>query len=537
MLTLDLLPYQEPAVPKFLGRGNLLISMEMGLGKTVTALACAEHLLGTGEITTCLVVAQGSLLVQWAKAIAKATDVETKTVTYKKQRITVPTEDWCLTIDGTPDKRAKLIDRAKAERPNYLIASYDTVADNVRVFRDLAELTTIDEVTVLKSFKARRARRLRKLTTPYRIGLTGTPVENRLEEVWPIMNWIDPRVFGDWRDFESAYIERNRFGWVTRYKNLPTFTRKFNEASYRKRTTDSDVAPYMPQVRRERWDVELDEQTTRVYRTIMAHLDHELEAIGPGTEFDAGAYYTGMDESTPIGKAMAVHQAGLMLLDHPDLVRDSAEAYRRGGGEGSRYAAALVDSGALDGLNSAPKLDTLFERLQTHLNAPDRKIIVVSKYRGMLSRMSARLGSIEHVFFHGGMSRGDQAAAVSRFESDPAVRVLLMSHAGAYGLDLPSASVLVNYDVARSAGQARQINARHVRASSTHEEVIVADLVVVDTIEHRAYRKLGVKARVSDAGIDGIGVTGAGDLQVSGDSLTAHVKQVIGDPSTALTAR
>ena len=513
MLTVDLYPYQSPALDLFLSRGNLLIDMDMGLGKTTTSLACAEQLLGDGRIRTCVIICPAGLIMQWAASIASVTDVETKLVSHEGRTFAIPTEDWCLIIDGSPKRREKLLDQAFEKRPNYVIASHDIAAASWRRFRELGDLTIIDEATCLKNPKAQRARGLHKIVTDYRIALTGTPIENRLEEAFTIMKWVDPDLFGPWPVFEKRHIIRNGRGWIIGYKNLSWFHQELSKASYRKRATDPDVAPFMPSVRHVRWDVRLDAATMAVYRSIMEDLEREYGRVD--------------EDELPVGRAMSIHQAALMLLDHPGLLHDSAEEYLRGTG-GSEYAAELVASGRLNGLTATPKLDVLVERLQPYLSQDGCKIIIVSRYVGMLTRIADRLKGVGHVIYHGGMSRAAQQSAVHAFQTDPGIRVLIMSHAGAYGLDLPQAQLIVNYDIARSAGQARQINARHVRASSSFSSVGVADLVTLDTVEDRAYRRLGLKNRIVDAGVDGIGIDWTDRLIVAGDTLREHVLSAIG---------
>ena len=525
MLTVDLRPYQETGLEKFLARGNLLLDMDMGTGKTIVTLAAIEQLLGDGEITTALVCCPKTLIPQWAQAIAAGTDVETRRVRAGKRQLIYPTEDWCLIVHGTPERRAELLAKAKANPPNYILASFDTVAANTRAFKALAQLVVIDEATVIKGFKAARAKRLRTLRTPWRIASTGTPVETRPEDVWGITNWVDPDLFGPWRDFEDAYIRRARNGMPIRYVNLPTMYRKLSAASHRIRRTDPQVAPYMPKVERAHWPVTMDAGTAAVYTRIMADLTAELEASGERGPFDPAAYYGGYDKASGPGRVMAIHQIAMQLLDHPDLVRESAAAYEAGEG-GSRYAATIVADGYLDGLTATPKLTELKNRLDNIFVVNHHKVIVVTRHVGMLTRI-ARMLEVPYVLYHGEMSVTQRAGAVDAFEHDESVRLLVMSHAGAYGLDLPRATHLVVAHPPRSAGQGEQIEARHVRASSTHESVQVAILYVAGSVEERALQQLDHKREIAAAIQDGADRDGSGVIHNSVTSLTTHARSAI----------
>lgn len=533
MLTLDLHPYQEPAVEMLLPRQNLLIAMDMGLGKTITALAAAEHLLGAGEVSTVLICAPSGLLYQWAQAIAAATDVDTQLCRVKSETIVVPTQRWCVVIDGGPEKKRHLIEQVKQSPPQYVIASYDTVAGYVPLFRRLAQFVVIDEVTVLKSLRAARAKKLRELVVPWRVGLSGAPVENhRPEEAWAIMNWVDPDLFGDWRHFDRAYIRRDRRGRPTEYINLDTLHDLLSTAMYRKRTSDSEVTGYIPRVKKAGWRVNLDERTTVVYRRILTDLDRELKDLGrrAAEGWDIEAYYSGTDETSGAGKAGAIHLAAQLLLDHPELLRESARNMisrpKVDRNPPSSYVVDLVCSGDLDSVYTTPKLDLLSRKVMEILTAEiDAKIIVVTRFRHMITLMVERFSDVGAVVYHGGMTRSAKAAAVARFEEDSQVRLMFMSHAGAYGVDLPAASYLVNYDPARSSGQRRQINARHVRAGSRHSTVSVVDLFTPNTVEEWSYDLLDLKDRVAAAITDGDGIGDGGSLRNTLMPLSRHVAE------------
>jgi SNF2 family DNA or RNA helicase len=120
----------------------------------------------------------------------------------------------------------------------------------------------------------------------------------------------------------------------------------------------------------------------------------------------------------------------------------------------------------------------------------------------------ACFGEVGHVVYHGGMSNRDKAAAVDKFLTDPNIRVFISSHAGAYGVDMPSANWLINFDIPWGAGLAKQINGRHVRASSQHDIVYVIDVVTEFSIEERKVVVKAFKNALADAGIDGKTATG-----------------------------
>jgi SNF2 family DNA or RNA helicase len=496
MLTLPLHPYQEPAVDRFLKRKSLLVAYDMGLGKTPIAIAGAEELLGAHKIRRVLIVVPASLRYQWAQAIAKFTDVGTRQIKLKGDMITVPSVEDCVIVDGGPEKRK--VQLIKAKDAEYVIVSYNTVLTDIRYIRRLkAGMVVLDEATAIKTFGAERTLKIkRSLTAPYRLALTGTPVENRPDEAFSIMEWVDPDVLGAFDLFDRTYIKRDGRGNVKGHKNLRLLNHRLSEAMVRKSRAEPGVREYLPEVDHEQWYVDMDKPLAAAYDVMAGDLLDELLKIRGGTVFDLGAYYAGQgaEENTPLGRVMARQTAIEQLLDHPDLVGNAGV---------SKYAHEIRESGLLDGLRHSVKLDLLCEKLDDILGFPGTKMLVFSRYPEMLQLIDEYMG-VPAVQYHGRMSTVSKAAAVNRFTRDRDCRLFLSSHAGAYGTDMHMASHLINFDLPWSAGRSDQINARHQRASSEFDKVFIRDMITSGTIEERKLAMLDYKRRIGAAVVDGV---------------------------------
>lgn len=541
MLTKPLHPYQNEPVDKFLERGNLLIAYEMGLGKTPIAIACAEELLGCGDITTVLVVAPASLKYQWAQKIAEFTDVRVTRHKVKQETILVPVPEACAIIDGPPPKRLALYASLKKRAPEYIIMSYENVVNDHKFIHNFHPgLVILDECTAIKTFKAQRTKRIKQmLDAPYRIGLTGTPVENKPEELFSIMQWVDPAVLGRFDLFDRAYIVRDHFGRVKYYKNLPTLRNKLKPAVSRKSRLDPDVAAYLPDVDYGTWTVSMDSALKAAYKTIAGDLYKELKALPATGSFDLASYYSGgyTEENSALGNVMARQMALEMILDHPHLVIESARHYdesqdaQERGEErkvwpGSKYASGLLTSGTSLS-ESTPKLDRLREKVNEILTFDERnKVLIFSRFTGMLPIFQETFSDWDSVTFHGGMNAPAKAEAIAKF-SKPTCRLFLSSHAGAYGNDMHMANYLINYDLPWSAGRADQINGRHVRASSQFTNVFIRDLITTGTIEERRQQMLALKRKVGSAILDGHGQDADGQVVNDLQSLLTHLTEVL----------
>jgi SNF2 family DNA or RNA helicase len=414
---------------------------------------------------------------------------------------------------------------------NYVIIGYDNVTSDERDVKRLqAEFIVLDEASAIKTLSSARTRAIKeKLDAPWRMALTATPIDNRPDELFSIMEWVDPGVLGRGDLFDLAYIERNSYGDQTGYKNLRTLRNRLGDAMYRKSVHDPDIAPYMPDRRHLEWPLHLDVPTFEVYARMAWDLKTALdEAKASGKGFSIAAHYAGhrtIDEATPVGRIMSVHMAMEMLLDHPDLLVDSATDYAEGKGKGSKYASMLYGTGALDELTHSPKLRHLIDKLRVVMADPASKVIIFTRYRWMqhLIADDCAFQGWEPAQYHGELSTAEQQAARARFLRNPECRVFVSTHAGERGTDLPVANWLVNYDSVWSSGQADQINGRHMRTSSEFENIFVADVFTEGTIEERKLELQGDKRKVARAIIDGE-IDDVDRITNDAESLRKHVE-------------
>lgn len=531
-MTLELFPYQVEAFGMFMDRGSELLAFDTGLGKTATAIAIAEDLLERRLVRSVLLVVPSSLKYQWAEALARFTDLPSEDIKIKKDTLRVPVFESCAVIDGTPEKRREQYLRAaKAE---YVIIGYDQLVSDIEMIDPLGcTFAILDEASMIKSFTTDRTKAVKKyLKYPYRLALTATPIENRPEEVYSIMQWVDPTVLGRWDFFDKSYIIRDKFGAVQGYRNLDVLYEKLSEVMCRKTREDPEVAPYLPDVRENIWSVEMKPEVEAAYKQMCADLLKAYDSMPKsGSKFHAAESY-GMvmkdkrGDKTALGKLMGIHTCMEMLLDHPSLVSQSAWNYQNTDDKGSSYAVKAMEF--IEPPFGSLKEESVLKRVDHILRSdPDAKVLIFTRYRGMVDILTRDFESLGYgcTVYHGEMSPREKQASVTRFKSDKDSRLFISSHAGAYGTDLPVANWLVNFDIPWGAGLAHQINGRHVRASSEFETVHVIDVVTAGTIEERKHGIKGFKNDISSAAIDGKSVSGYVSSTVG--TLKAHAKEVL----------
>lgn len=538
MLTIEPYEYQNAAIDMALDRGNLLIAYGMGLGKTLITMGICEELLGEGSVTMNCIVVPASLKWQWAQALVWGTDVKPQQKVIKKQKIVIPMQSQCVVIDGTPDKRDQLYKYARENRPDYVILGYENVVNDWRAVQRLKpDLIVGDEITAIKSFGSERSQVFKEWDAEFRYGLTGTPIDNRPEELFSIMEWIDPNELGRPDIFDKTYITRDGYGRPKRYNNLDILHRKTKVFMARKTRFDADVAPHMPKDFHKEFYVSLTGKTKEMYSKIRDELVESLQEISGAGNFDIGSYYSGdggSQGSAETGAAMAKFSALLMLCDHPQLLVESALKFdasfhsEANTTEGSKYAWQAYKDGDLDWITDkvkVPKFEMALEQILDLVEADDKtKVILFSFHKPILKYFHDALAkhSVESVVFNGDMNIGQKEAAKMRFKREPGVRVFLSSDAGGMGVDLPEANYLINYNHPWSSGKADQRNSRHIRAGSEWEEVWVLNYLVQGSVEEWKYNILDLKRRVGSAIIDGT-KTNKGEIHFDVASLLEHL--------------
>ena len=484
-----LYPFQQEAMERMVERGQMLLAMVMGAGKTPTTLACIESLLDQDEISKVCVVVPSSLKYQWFREITKFTTSK------------------AIVIDGTPAQREKLWRLAIGCQ--YVIVNPESLIKDLPHWESMRfNAMVIDEATIIKSFTAKRSKMLKKLGAKchYRFALTGQPIENRPEELFSIMQFVDSSVLGKFDLFDRTFIVRDHFGKPTRYRNLKQLNESLTEAMVRK--TREDIQDQLPQVINQVIPVQFDKHGAGLYKIISSDLLNEIQkAITQnGRSFDLWSHYHGGSGSEAQGQIMARLTVLRMLCDNPHLVLDSASAYDdpTNNGEGSAYASKLVRAGLVPSAIKSPKLETVIEYIEDVLNEdPNNKVVLFSFFKKNLRLIKeATKGLTDSVLFMGGMAADERDRAKTKFQTDPNVRLFLSSDAGGYGVDLPQANYLISYDLPWSAGKLDQRDARIIRLSSVHPHVTITSFVMKGSIEERQYEMLQQKRGINSAFLD-----------------------------------
>jgi SNF2 family DNA or RNA helicase len=343
-------------------------------------------------------------------------------------------------------------------------------------------------------------------------------VENRPEELFSIMEFVDADVLGSFHKFDRTFIVRDGYGRPQRYRNLNLIAHRLGPAMYRK--SREDIAEWLPEMIEIEMPVVLDPATMALHDLVRHDLSVAIDkalAEGMKGSFDILSHYgrtqSGRDASL-MGDVMSRLLAMRMLSSHPALLNISAsefdsEVSRRG----SKYASELNKSGALSGLpNDHEKLTHLLEHVEEILDEDPRyKVVVFSYFKPMLAMIARELlAKIKKGPLGAGLTMitGDVAGIerdrrIQRFNNDPDCRIFLSSDAGAYGINLNQGSHLLCYDLPWSSGALLQRISRIDRTDSAFKTINIGYMFGLDTIEERMFNMLIQKRKVARAFIDG----------------------------------
>ena len=500
-------PYQQEAIDKMVDRGKLLLGVVMGGGKSLMTIAAIERLHDEGEVSRALIVVPSSLKYQWLSEIKK----------FSNARATV--------VDGSPQARKNLWRCSISSR--YTIINPELLARDIDIVnRHKFDAIVVDEATMLKSRTTAKSKIIKKVSASifYRYALTGQPIENRPEELFSIMEFVDKTILGDFRKFDTTFIVRNNFGKPIRYRNLDTLFVTLQDCLFRK--TRADIADQLPKVIHQTISVPFDSAGAVLYRKIAADLIAKIQEATAkhGKGFNLWAHYNGGGEEAQ-GQIMSRLTVLRMLCDNPQLVSASARDFLSASNSGSQFAADLFKAGLLNAITATPKLDAVLEYIEEVLDEdPDNKIVLFSFFKDNLRIIQDKTKHLtKSVLFMGGMNSAQREASKQQFRTDPGTRLFLSSDAGGYGVDLPMANHLISFDLPWSSGKLEQREARIIRLSSEFPHVTIATFVMHGSIEERQHDMLVHKRKVNEAFVDGKH-DGSGSLEIDLTTLSSFLR-------------
>jgi len=438
-----LFPYQREGMLHLAFTERALLADEMGLGKTIQAIAACALLHRLGKAQRVLVVTPASLKTEWEEQIQEFTDLPLQ-----------------LVLGG---RLARL--RAYQTPPFFTIVNYEQMlGDALEVNERLKpDVVILDEAQRIKNWDTKTARAVKRLCSRYAFVLTGTPIENRIDELHSLMDFLHPAVLGPLFRFNRDFYDLDERGRPCGFRNLDQLHAR--------------IRPYMVRRRKADVETELPERADRTHLVPLsgpqraAYEDHEKEA------------------------ARLLHIAKRRPLTQQQQDKLQRELAMMRMICDTNYILEPED-------RVCPKLGEL-EKVLEECRENDAKALVFSEWERMLELVRDLCERLDlgYAWHTGSVPQRRRRAEINAFKSDPQCRVFLSTDSGSTGLNLQNASVVINCDLPWNPARLEQ---RIARAWRKHQSrpVTVVNLVSEETIEQRMLGTLANKQALADGVLD-----------------------------------
>ncbi len=441
----DLYPYQVEGALFCFRAGRALLADEMGLGKTIQAICAAELFGREMGIESVFVICPTSLKYQWQSEIEKFTG--------KK----------ALVVEGNQLVRKE---QYKQDEFFYKILTYNVVARDYKHLNDSApDLIILDEAQRIKNYDTKIAHAVKRLRAPHRIALTGTPLENKLEDIYSIVQFLDQYRLGPLWRLQARHEARDENNMVRGYRNLDEISRKLEGLMLRRRKRD--VAQQLP---------------PRVDQNLLVPMTAEQQALH---EDYSNSLAQLVAKWRRLGFLTEKDRRNLMSL--LVMMRMSCDS------------TFLIDQVS----RHDTKIGELFFILEEHLAEAGEKAVIFSQWERMTRIVAQELEQrgIGFANLNGSVPSTERGALLERFREDEECRVFLSTDAGGVGLNLQCGALVVNLDLPWNPAVLEQRIARVHRLGQTRG-VQVINLISEGTIEHRMVDTLRFKSSLAEAVLD-----------------------------------
>lgn len=437
-----LFPYQQEGVAFAVFRDGAIIADEMGLGKTIQAIATAVLKKKLFGFRRALIICPASLKEQWKQEIEKFSN------------------EKAVVADGLPEQRASLYRNSDAY---FIIANYETV---LRDWQEMNRMETdfiiLDEAQKIKNFSTLTAQSIKLLEKKHALVITGTPIENRLIDLYSIIQFIDPQFLAPLWEFsyQHCYFDESKADKITGYYNLQQLNERLKSILIRREKRK--VLKELPQV-------------TEITVPVALHLEQEMYHAN----FAKGiAAILRKKFISPFDL-----QKLMLLMNSMRMVCDST---------------FLVDKES----NISPKLEELKHIIIEKLDLKNHKgkVIIFSEWITMLQLIGKMLheSGIGFAQLSSKVAVKNRDKLVKKFETDPDCQVFLSTEAGGAGLNLQVADTVINFELPWNPAKKNQRIGRIDRLGQLSKQLTVINLITKNSIETKIASGLTLKQNLFD---------------------------------------
>ncbi len=472
LLKTELLPYQMDGIAFALGAGRAVLADDMGLGKTIQGIGVAELFAREAGIRKVLVICPTSLKSQWRNEVHRFSERDVQLIL------------------GSAEQRAEQYDND----------CFFTVCNYEQVLRDLLpiervkwDLIILDEGQRIKNWEAKTSNVVKSLRSPFALVLSGTPLENRLDELYSVVQFIDDRRLAPAFRFFNRHRVVDENGKVIGYKNLDELRENLKPILLRR--TRAAVLDQLPP------------RTTDIVRI-------------PPTQEQMDIHTGNMRTVSMICRKPYITEMDMLRLRTALLMcRMSADS------------TFLVDKQEPSYSSKLEHLEQLVENLFAEAG---RKAILFSEWTTMLNLIEPILKklNLDFVRLDGSVPQKKRQELVHRFQNDPDCKLFITTNAGSTGLNLQAANTVINVDLPWNPAILEQRIARAHRMGQK-QPVHVFVLVTEDTLEESLLNTLANKQDLAIAALDVDSEVSAVDFVSNLEEMKRRLEVLVGSQPEA----
>ena len=472
LLKVDLLPYQLDGIAFAAGAGRAILADEMGLGKTIQGIGVAEFLAQFAGIRKVLIVCPASVKSQWRSEILR----------FSGRQAT-------LVLGGAGERAAQYQGDCF-----FTICNYEQVLrDIIAIERATWDLIILDEGQRIKNWEAKTTQTMKSLRSRFALVLSGTPLENRLDDLFSVVEFIDARRLGPAFRFFNRHRVTDEKGKVIGYRDLDVLRKNLQPVLLRR--TRNMVMKELPQ------------RTTQVIR--ISPTAEQLEIDGAQMRIVSSIV------SKPYISEMDLLRLQKALL----LARMNADS------------TFLVDKHEPGYSSKLDRIEELFDELA---GEETRKVVLFSEWTTMLGLIERRIERFQlgYVRLDGSVPQKKRQQLVQQFQHDSKCRLFMTTNAGATGLNLQAANTVINVDLPWNPAILEQRIARAHRMGQKNP-VHVYVLVTEETIEEKLLGTLSAKHDLALAALDMESKVREVTLSSGMEELKRRLEVLLGAPADA----
>lgn len=406
---------------------NGILADDMGLGKTLQAITAITQYRERYPNQVCIVISPTSLVYNWKEEFAKFNP-----------------ELKVIAVDGTPSQRKKL--QTDIKKHDIIITSYSLLQKDIEFYKTIPfGYAVLDEAQHIKNRTTRNAKSVKMIQAAHRLILTGTPIENSLDELWSLFDFLMPGLLSTYDRFLEKYVRNTA---PNTSKNLEALRRKVSPFILRR--MKKDVLSELPPVTEIIYHCHLSEVQKRLYHSYVESAREELSQLVKKEGFERVQIHV-----------LATLTRLKQICCHPAI-----------------FAKEQVEPG------DSSKYDMLLELLQNLIDG-QHKTVIFSQYTRMLGIIRDDLQRMGIRFEYLDGTTKNRLAVVNKFNEDDQIPVFLVSlKAGGTGLNITGANAVIHYDMWWNPAVEDQATDR-VHRLGQKKSVSAYKLITLDSIEEK----------------------------------------------------